>query len=108
MRSPPSDTMRAAATSDRSGCPNMAALDPTSTTSPSISRMTPRFEISWCGSFQLPTTKPEEELLSAMTSASANLKFRSEEHTYELQSLMRISYDVFCLKQKNNDTKQHT
>src|SRR3546814_4769737 len=25
---------------------------------------------------------------------------RSEEHTYELQSLMRISYDVFCLKKK--------
>src|SRR3546814_9527599 len=28
--------------------------------------------------------------------------FRSEEHTSELQSLMRISYDVFCLKKKNN------
>src|SRR3546814_8377657 len=26
----------------------------------------------------------------------------SEEHTSELQSLMRISYAVFCLKQKNN------
>src|SRR3546814_4703179 len=26
---------------------------------------------------------------------------RSEEHTSELQSLMRISYDVFCLKNKN-------
>src|SRR3546814_9962620 len=32
---------------------------------------------------------------------------RSEEHTSELQSLMRISYAVFCLKQKtNNKTKQ--
>src|SRR3546814_5702475 len=28
--------------------------------------------------------------------------FRSEEHTSELQSLMRISYAVFCLKNKNN------
>src|SRR3546814_387056 len=28
-------------------------------------------------------------------------RFRSEEHTSELQSLMRISYAVFCLKQKN-------
>src|SRR3546814_6322582 len=28
-------------------------------------------------------------------------KLRSEEHTSELQSLMRISYDVFCLKKKN-------
>src|SRR3546814_4484251 len=27
---------------------------------------------------------------------------RSEEHTSELQSLMRISYSVFCLKNKNN------
>src|SRR3546814_5334896 len=29
---------------------------------------------------------------------------RSEEHTSELQSLMRISYAVFCLKKKNNTT----
>src|SRR3546814_2381002 len=28
---------------------------------------------------------------------------RSEEHTSELQSLMRISYDVFCLKKKKED-----
>src|SRR3546814_8939531 len=32
---------------------------------------------------------------------------RSEEHTSELQSLMRISYAVFCLKKKN-PKKQHT
>src|SRR3546814_979004 len=31
---------------------------------------------------------------------------RSEEHTSELQSLMRISYAVFCLKKKNNKSKQ--
>src|SRR3546814_10635644 len=30
------------------------------------------------------------------------LTFRSEEHTSELQSLMRISYAVFCLKKKTN------
>src|SRR3546814_4400996 len=30
---------------------------------------------------------------------------RSEEHTSELQSLMRISYAVFCLKKKNNKEK---
>src|SRR3546814_1896502 len=29
---------------------------------------------------------------------------RSEEHTSELQSLMRISYAVFCLKKKTNNT----
>src|SRR3546814_2318186 len=32
--------------------------------------------------------------------AAAPLNFRSEEHTSELQSLMRISYAVFCLKKK--------
>src|SRR3546814_4960986 len=31
---------------------------------------------------------------------------RSEEHTSELQSLMRISYAVFCLKKKKTQTKK--
>src|SRR3546814_2905288 len=34
--------------------------------------------------------------------ASSSNWARSEEHTSELQSLMRISYAVFCLKKKNN------
>src|SRR3546814_5074660 len=33
---------------------------------------------------------------------------RSEEHTSELQSLMRISYAVFCLKKKTNTEREHT
>src|SRR3546814_4522114 len=33
---------------------------------------------------------------------------RSEEHTSELQSLMRISYAVFCLKKKKNKTTRNT
>src|SRR3546814_2588424 len=32
---------------------------------------------------------------------------RSEEHTSELQSLMRISYAVFCLKKKNKNTMKN-
>src|SRR3546814_1815864 len=32
---------------------------------------------------------------------------RSEEHTSELQSLMRISYAVFCLKKKKHNTHTH-
>src|SRR3546814_3388478 len=32
-------------------------------------------------------------------------EYRSEEHTSELQSLMRISYAVFCLKKKKNITQ---
>src|SRR3546814_7868537 len=33
---------------------------------------------------------------------------RSEEHTSELQSLMRISSAVFCVKKKKTDIKHHT
>src|SRR3546814_1072373 len=36
------------------------------------------------------------------------LLHRSEEHTSELQSLMRISYAVFCLKKKKNKKKVQT
>src|SRR3546814_4568259 len=38
---------------------------------------------------------------TAMMYATTDRSFRSEEHTSELQSLMRISYAVFCLKKKN-------
>src|SRR3546814_2762434 len=37
-----------------------------------------------------------------------DVRFRSEEHTSELQSLMRISYDVFCLKKKKNKKYEPT
>src|SRR3546814_5835807 len=42
-----------------------------------------------------------ETTVLQMTNAFAILANRSEEHTSELQSLMRISYAVFCLKKKN-------
>src|SRR3546814_3601022 len=38
----------------------------------------------------------------------AALVARSEEHTSELQSLMRISYAVFCLKKKKNNIRYQT
>src|SRR3546814_1727097 len=38
------------------------------------------------------------------TTSSVSVTSRSEEHTSELQSLMRISYDVFCLKKNTNHT----
>src|SRR3546814_8471818 len=38
----------------------------------------------------------------AQSSLLKSIGSRSEEHTSELQSLMRISYAVFCLKKKNN------
>src|SRR3546814_1518788 len=36
------------------------------------------------------------------------VQMRSEEHTSELQSLMRISYAVFCLKKKKTSKSPHT
>src|SRR3546814_20630229 len=39
--------------------------------------------------------------------ASARSGERSEEHTSELQSLMRISYAVFCLKKKKSTQNKH-
>src|SRR3546814_1309895 len=44
-----------------------------------------------------PVTAPEAKSLDAVAAWD-----RSEEHTSELQSLMRISYAVFCLKKKKN------
>src|SRR3546814_4952623 len=40
--------------------------------------------------------------------AACHLHYRSEEHTSELQSLMRTSYAVFCLKKKKQQNTQHT
>src|SRR3546814_10853846 len=45
--------------------------------------------------------------LPARVKAIANFS-RSEEHTSELQSLMRISYAVFCLKKKKKDNNDST
>src|SRR3546814_10802929 len=42
------------------------------------------------------------------TATLARMLRRSEEHTSELQSLMRISYAVFCLKKKNTCTKKRS
>src|SRR3546814_3403988 len=52
------------------------------------------------------SASPSLRMLSAILVASEEAT-RSEEHTSELQSLMRISYAVFCLKKKiyNNSIK---
>src|SRR3546814_2071136 len=52
----------------------------------------------------------DKRLLLAVTKQGANLlsETRSEEHTSELQSLMRISYAVFCLKKKKKIQHTHS
>src|SRR3546814_7833161 len=49
---------------------------------------------------------PLKAILKYPLRMSLNHVIRSEEHTSELQSLMRISYAVFCLKKKKNKTKK--
>src|SRR3546814_2013922 len=58
----------------------------------------------------LPEILTRDAVLTALEQAAggtATSARRSEEHTSELQSLMRISYAVFCLKKKKK-TKQTT
>src|SRR3546814_4397699 len=59
-----------------------------------------------------PRLRPESTCLSAPRSSvrivmGPDTAERSEEHTSELQSLMRISYAVFCLKKKKNNKRTH-
>src|SRR3546814_5893011 len=48
--------------------------------------------------------RPSVSAIAPMVEAVPMVMQRSEEHTSELQSLMRISYAVFCLKKKNHKT----
>src|SRR3546814_7610751 len=54
------------------------------------------------GQTQSRYSQRHEILRTRLSPASADEAFRSEEHTSELQSLMRISYAVFCLKKKKH------
>src|SRR3546814_2090312 len=49
-----------------------------------------------------------EDVLCDVVCTGRFYDFRSEEHTSELQSLMRISYDVFCLKKKKTQQIRKT
>src|SRR3546814_1312375 len=60
----------------------------------------------------LPQTPPDRQrpfdILSQSRGSAAASATRSEEHTSELQSLMRISYAVFCLKKKKQTKTKQT
>src|SRR3546814_2382315 len=59
-------------------------------------------------SARLLSSRSSSRVSGSMTTFSSTVPnrfvVRSEEHTSELQSLMRISYAVFCLKKKNDKT----
>src|SRR3546814_8388394 len=82
-----------------------------------LCRSTPRHQVdlaAWrayaAGDYR-PSLQPQPERREGLRPPTATLRassiyfgplhLRSEEHTSELQSLMRISYAVFCLKKKN-------
>src|SRR3546814_4239925 len=63
--------------------------------------------------FPRPELHPDQadhhlRLLRADAVRGADARQRSEEHTSELQSLMRISYAVFCLKKKKHTIQNNT
>src|SRR3546814_981473 len=76
-----------------------------------ISQGTPANLMEVCGEAPVPPTLPEMRMTSALALATpaaiVPMPERSEEHTSELQSLMRISYAVFCLKKKHKIIKHH-
>src|SRR3546814_7468142 len=49
---------------------------------------------------------PSQRLYGPWSQHQGHMHLRSEEHTSELKSLMRISYAVFCLKKKKYNNKQ--
>src|SRR3546814_5333004 len=53
-----------------------------------------------------PGGSPTTTTPATSTTLSPTTTIRSEEHTSELQSLMRISYAVFCLKKKNKQAEK--
>src|SRR3546814_8042547 len=55
--------------------------------------------VTWSG-----TTRPALDSQRVFPTTRSGLRARSEEHTSELQSLMRISYAVFCLKKTQTPT----
>src|SRR3546814_6861095 len=82
-----------------------------------LSRVTTTGTNSWEGVLKSVVSasgvSPFSNLTATFAAAAATISegfeivlyWRSEEHTSELQSLMRISYAVFCLKKKQKSTK---
>src|SRR3546814_8982655 len=109
-RSPPA-RRRVYRTSTRQRAPNLPEFSPEGKANPPTTNMIGS-DHAWNGvHIPFPSlghltellSEPTVERVSKVTPATDQ---RSEEHTSELQSLMRISYAVFCLKKKKTKMKQ--
>src|SRR3546814_1549382 len=63
--------------------------------------------VSWVTSRKYRAMAPSPQPVRPDSSQLYRVADRSEEHTSELQSLMRISYAVFCLKKKKKNKYTH-
>src|SRR3546814_2279592 len=63
----------------------------------------PTYALLNVGSEEIKGHESLQEASAVLRASNLPGRFRSEEHTSELQSLMRISYAVFCLNTKHNN-----
>src|SRR3546814_7414590 len=97
---------QASARSTGGRCRRVAAVP---SSSPGSSATTAGSASDRASNFGLPSSVTGTASMPASANQSArsgSAMHRSEEHTSELQSLMRISYAVFCLKKKKNTQSQ--
>src|SRR3546814_10768678 len=91
----------------------MIRRSPRSTRTDTLFPYTTLFRSQWCsqqpplavggGALLLDGFDESQRQKHQLAGVGAQVGVRSEEHTSELQSLMRISYAVFCLKKKNKE-----
>src|SRR3546814_5090804 len=91
----------------------MIRRPPRSTRTDTLFPYTTLFRSPWLISSATDLTTPSRSSprmrpLPSASSRASTAALRSEEHTSELQSLMRISYAVFCLKKKKNHKRDNS
>src|SRR3546814_10082175 len=79
-----------------------AVIDPKA-----LDELLPEWRDQGCPLAEVPVNDNQHWILTKNKKFGLPDFIRSEEHTSELQSLMRISYDVFCLKKKTLNNIKH-
>src|SRR3546814_10765528 len=85
----------------------MIRRPPRSTRTDTLFPYTTLFRSHWAPMFGFLRSYFSSDMAIDLGTANTLIYVRSEEHTSELQSLMRISYAVFCLKTKTQQQNQH-